>query len=364
MIIASDKLKRLEKEVQEVAREGILLLEKEAARRFGIEFRIGVELEGWAISDLFEYGSPIDTRKISSLFSDVAVGESIVKSFIKESGMDRLHKKYEFITNVLSPIEAAMAAKKIKDLAVREAANYGLDGFSFDDFQENVMSRYRTAGMHINISLWRNEEPLFLVESRGPIVFSDLMTHASNWKSLLVQRDAFFCVVMNDNGFKRLEEGGAVLPNSISAAAMVMGQSMALRHSTKRRGGRPFLKPEEVRIENRLPGASANPFLAVLTTMASIYAGIKDFVDVSAADELLVEEEIRGSLSLKKYYFPPDPQSALRIFMREDSSFRNLLDSLLPEKNLGTRLVDKVVEYAAARYQITPPGKQEMGVSR
>jgi glutamine synthetase len=94
----------------------------------------------------------------------------------------------------------------------------------------------------------------------------------------------------------------------------------------------PFGDPSAMRVENRVPGADANPYLAFAATLACGYLGM--------VDELEPTKEQKGSAYTGKYTLPRELSHALDL-MDANKRMRELL---------GERLVDVLVAVKRAEY--------------
>lgn len=78
----------------------------------------------------------------------------------------------------------------------------------------------------------------------------------------------------------------------------------------------PLSAPEAMRVENRIPGSDANPYLAIAATLAAGYLGIME--------KLAPEEPLKTDAYDLPYNLPRDLQSALRLF-RDCKPLANVL---------------------------------------
>ena len=78
----------------------------------------------------------------------------------------------------------------------------------------------------------------------------------------------------------------------------------------------PLSAPEATRVENRIPGSDANPYLAIAATLASGYLGI--------IEKLAPEEPLKTDAYDLPYNLPRDLQTALRLF-RESKPLAKVL---------------------------------------
>lgn len=352
--LVGGKVGRLEKEMQGLAGQAIKLIEEKLVESLGVEVKVGVEIEGVAIRRPEDLDNP--DRILNECEISLSFNERVVEKFCRENGKSQ----YEFATAPLPPSVAALAVVKLKELAISKADEYGLEGFSFNPFKEEGAIG---SGIHVNISLWRGEEPLFYFEEvDGLMVPSNLMLHAASERALLMQDDSLFCVAMSDDGYKRFDKS-RFSPKFICASTQEDKgdrETIVLRHSQLEFGGSENLSEKQVRVENRLPGADADPYLAVLTTMAAIYAGIKDKVALKKGN-LVVSEDVED-ISAAAIPIKSNREDAFKQFVNEGSSFKELLNDLSP--GLGAALVDKVTEYAEAKYHVTLAQREATGVSR
>ena len=123
------------------------------------------------------------------------------------------------------------------------------------------------SGMHIHISLWKNDEPLFAGSGYGGL--SDLAMHAMG--GILHHAGALmaFCCPTT-NSYKRLVSG---FDAPVNLTYSFRNRSAAIRipvHSPS---------PSTKRIEFRVPDPSANPYLAMSAVLMAMLDGIQKKTD-------------------------------------------------------------------------------------
>ena len=341
--------KGLEAELEELAIEGISLIEGHARENFGISFKIGIELEGHLVYEGEPTKKPsapssgvfnkFASAKIQSIDDDgkkISRSKPIIEKFMKENGLD----KYEFVTITDTPIKSARRTEVLKVLANEKAPEAGFAEFITDAYvaHKNIHERIKTAGMHINLSMWRDGKNLIPAETGGyKIDPSDMARACCNIEALMLFRDALFATEMSEKSDLRYIDGHTNSPQEIGLAEQKAVRSLRM---VTRKGG-----VAKARIENRLPSAEANAFMATLVTMSAIYlpfekrAYIKDGrLEMNIGNKDLLDDPIIS--------IPRIPNQAVEIFSAENNSFRKFLNELSGGRKLGDKIVEKTLEYA------------------
>jgi|GEM_PF-2883421 len=229
--------------------------------------------------------------------------------------------------HALGPLKAAIATEyfqgRLKEI-LKDVGEVNLTAKPRND--------YLTSAMHINVSLMdANGKNLFATPGGSE---SDLMK-ASTAKLVEVQKEGSILFLPNQNSHDRLQ-GGASAPRTIGRQSNKVNGMLAPAGTADARqanfSGRitGFLhghpaRPESNRIENRMPGADTDPYLAVLATMSALLSAVK-------AQEQGQKPEKPGRFPL-----PKRVEDSVRVFRRSE----------LMQKVLGKELHSALVE----RYQ-------------
>ncbi|MDB6174664.1 MAG: ipuC [Chthoniobacteraceae bacterium] len=112
---------------------------------------------------------------------------------------------------------------------------------------------------HIHLSLWRGATNLFGTESGGSLLFKQFLAGLIKYS-----RDLGYFFAPTINSYKRYQ------------SASWAPTKLAWAHDNRTVGFRVVGSGSSFRIENRLPGADANPYLAFAAMMAAGMAGIEE----------------------------------------------------------------------------------------
>jgi glutamine synthetase len=159
--------------------------------------------------------------------------------------------------------KAAIAAEHLKWVVAEELKHIGEVTYQSKPRRDNIVS-----GMHINVSL-RND--------RGENMFAaddDLRTKTAQHLASL-QQDAALLFLPTDNALDRLKGGrGSPKKISIGKNKLTVKASASVQERTpsaladvinRRKTG-----AENTRIENKLPGADADPYLGMVITLGAL----------------------------------------------------------------------------------------------
>lgn len=122
------------------------------------------------------------------------------------------------------------------------------------------------SGLHINVSLWRDEAPVFAgdrahaLSETGRFFLAGILAHARALTALLCP---------SVNGFKRLD---AISNPMVPVAWGVGNRTVPIRIP-------PATSPEEARIEVRFADATANPYLAFAAVLLAGLDGVERGLD-------------------------------------------------------------------------------------
>lgn len=145
----------------------------------------------------------------------------------------------------------------------------------------NTLTQYQnhSSALHVNISLYDNKGRNKFTNSEG------LLNHCA--RSLVrVQDEAGLAFLPKNNSLKRLRPGSHVsVPGGLGMetipdlARKKSNSSVNIRGGMYEVGGRNRGQRyhHETHIENRLPGADADPFVAMAVTLAGIVQGVRTY---------------------------------------------------------------------------------------
>jgi glutamine synthetase len=173
---------------------------------------------------------------------------------------------------------------------------------------------------HIHVSLWRGGKNLFwdAKARRGTAVFRQFLGGLMKYSPELC---CFFAPTINS--YKRYQ------------AASWAPTKMAWSHDNRTVGFRVVGRGNSFRVENRMPGADANPYLAFAATIAAGLAGIEEKLDCGA-----------------DYHGNAHVDSRLHSLPKSLREAAGLLDhSKLARKALGDPVVDFYVRHARLEQQ-------------
>ncbi len=126
---------------------------------------------------------------------------------------------------------------------------------------------------HIHMSLWRNGENVFAGDKPfGPVLGSDVFRwFLGGWIAHVPDVMPFYAPTVNS--YKRYQDGSWAPTR------------LAWSYDNRTAGFRVVGKGSSLRIECRIPGADANPYLAFAASLASGLAGIKNKIEPPAIFE-------------------------------------------------------------------------------
>lgn len=165
--------------------------------------------------------------------------------------------------HVDDPLLACDHAVLLKRAVKAAAARNGMGAtFMAKPFAETAGS-----GLHVHISLLDEAGANVFAGESGDGSFSETLRHAiGGLGALMAESMAVFAP--NANSYRRHAPGNFV-PASPSWGVNHRGVAMRI----------PLSRPENTRVEHRVAGADANPYLAVAAILAGIHHGISTAVD-------------------------------------------------------------------------------------
>ena len=164
------------------------------------------------------------------------------------------------LRHVPDPLRAAEHALLLKRAVKAVAFDHGLEA----TFMALPLAGHTTSGMHVHFSLLdRNGKNLF---DDGTEQGSDILRCAIGGLAATMA-EAFLLFVPNANSFRRF--GGIYAP--LSTAWGYNNRTAGLRI--------PASAPESRRVEHRIAGADANPFLVLAAVLAGAWHGIEHEIE-------------------------------------------------------------------------------------
>ncbi|MDX2112315.1 MAG: hypothetical protein SFW63_01085 [Alphaproteobacteria bacterium] len=353
--------------LQQAAVERIELFTREMAKK-GIYVRSAMELE-FTIMD--EKGEPLQLAlkperiKEAERYLQQKIPHHIQRFGYEcvnpETGVIRSDIKYEVnvidnengVSSHYNPLAVAEVTAKLKDKTLAEMLsettclnspypcfpNFAAHPYpnphptTYDEREHNKQS----AGLHVNVSLY---------DAKGHNLFAESLNLRDQClKSMLeIQRDALLMMMPKQNSLSRVGLGKSGINLAVPVEIKLgyeKGQiSTALRdHDSK----------DAVRIENRLPGADADPYVAMAVTMAALYETTQKHVHHTAAEnrqaldngQHFVDHE--QTIDFARYDIPDTYPGVIERFRRATR-----LKTLLGEK-LYSAVIDSAEREGAAR---------------
>ena len=335
-----------DKEAELAARNYIRAAVKRIEETYGIKIRTGIELEFYAIGPdgqptsqildvekinaAFEKHSPVVSRFDHENYTDyygqyeVVIGVDPPKGrpkYLRElSPLNRGERRRQWEAmpegkpmerNDLhgDPMHTAVAAQETRKFLQREAKNYGL---SKVDFTAKPFADKEASGAHLSVSLWDNN---------GKPLFANAAGHETTLLKQVargmaeVQKDTVLLYAPTDNAFERL--ANTMWSPSVVSVATAGDAGTTLRIAKRNDFAyetKEHIRPEDVRIENRLPASDCNYILAMAGTIAGIEHALRKHVKVYAKDTQETGIENRAQKDIIKL-----PDKILAIDKAEDT---------------------------------------------
>ena len=138
-------------------------------------------------------------------------------------------------------------------------------------FMAKIDEKQAGSSSHIHLSLWKEGEPVFAGEqppsqALGPVLGSDeFRWFLGGWIAHVPELMPFYAPTVNS--YKRYQ-AGSWAPTRL-----------AWSHDNRTAGFRVVGEGKSLRIENRIPGADVNPYLALAATLASGLDGIENHTE-------------------------------------------------------------------------------------
>ncbi len=223
--------------------------------------------------------------------------------------------QYEVNLQHRDPLTAADDAVMLKRLITHTARNLGINV----TFMAKPFADQPGNGLHVHASLHRDDGPVFADPSQGL-----LCLHHAVQGLLSTMEDAQLAFVHTYNGFRRMQLG------SYAPASLSWGEnnrSVAVRLPQALAAAR--------RIEHRLAGADANPYLVAALVLAGMLRGLDERVEPPAP----VETNAYTDETLK------------RLSSHMGDSIEHFATSTFVQQALGADLVRIYAPVKRAEYQ-------------
>lgn len=280
-----------------------------------VEYNVGPERQNmYALSSLDQYASVFAAINKMAAIQGVAVD-----TIVSEAAPGQFEVNLKHLTDVMRATDEAILLKRIISDC---AKTHGLKV----SFMAKPFVNQAGNGMHIHISLLDQAGKNVFAGSEG----APVLRHAIAG-TLDTMADCTLVFINTINGFRRLH------PGSYAPTTAVWGynnRSVAVRV--------PASPPAATRLEHRISGADANPYLVMTALLAGIREGIRNGAEPGDP----IEHNAYDSIGKK---LPGNPQTALRLF--RESSFAK--EAFTP---LGHKIICalKQAEIDAFAAEITP----------
>lgn len=157
--------------------------------------------------------------------------------------------------------------------------------FKARPFLNHPSHHYDTCGLHINMSLY---------DMDGDNLFSQshqLLSHAAI-SLMQLQNEAAFALLPNENSIQRIKTS---YEHKDSSVAKRVGMVIDKPHKENARYASISIRNRlgyNTRIENRLPGADTDAFVATAFTMAALYDAVKKHMHkIEAPTKIILEDD-------------------------------------------------------------------------
>ncbi|MGH9369221.1 MAG: glutamine synthetase family protein [Thermoanaerobaculia bacterium] len=263
----------------EVAPRRVLARQVEREREMGFEARAGSEIEMYVFRESYEsarrkhyqeletFGAYIEDYHILQGTKEEPLVGSIVRS-LEASGVPMEGSKGEWGPGQqeLNVRYSDLLEQADRNVLTKHAAKEIAFGQNLAvTFMAKWNERLAGSSMHQHLSLWNagGEENLFAgTTPLGPIAASDLFRwFLGGW--MAHAEELIACVAPSVNSYKRFQ------------AASFAPTAVAWSHDNRTAGFRVVGEGPSLRIECRIPGADANPYLAYAAALAAGLDGIR-----------------------------------------------------------------------------------------
>ena len=346
-----------QEDTKALAIRGIELLQDALREHYGMEIKIGAELEFTA--------KPIDAPRftrgegenpLGAVFAGKYPGypkvvfrdSPFITNTYKESGLYQYELVFGHENNHGSPVVLARAIEAAKKQILKNAAAHrlvaSLESTSGTGGWIETLNPV-TNGLHINISLWKNGENIFGEGGADNFLLHSALGDQIINASLPMQAETLLLHAPKPDSFLRLDScniqcnSPKYIENGLKGSMHFHGFARFRRegdiHYTDADGNvrSPLEAPISGHIENRLAGADADPYQVVLATLATVYYGL---------ERIQTENNFPSRHGKIRMDF-----DRARDTLAKGTLLRELLNNLSPDEFLGDRLVSAVVEKSA-----------------
>lgn len=222
------------------------------------------------VSDIYA-AAALQTLPVETLLSEFAPGQ------------------YELTLRYRSAIErAADDLVMLKRIVRAQARRHGVTAC----FMAKPMEAQPGSGMHVHVSLWQGERNVF-AETGGERFASPLLHAIGGLRETLAESMLVFAP--HANSWRRFVSA-AYAP--VSASWGVNNRSVALRVPASPLAAR--------RVEHRVSGVDANPYMVAATVLAAIHKGLQEKLDPGP-------ETVGNGYAEASNAMPPDWRSAIEL---------------------------------------------------
>ncbi|MBY0355227.1 MAG: glutamine synthetase [Rickettsiales bacterium] len=315
--------------LRQAAIERIRFFQEALAER-GILARVGAELEFFPLN---QKGVPqddlLDAKKLTAALQSVATIERVHQETIASraqyelvTGLNR-HKSGTTIHDS-SPLAAAETVDAFKHALLRNAKRLGLSGVAFKARMQ-AGTALQNSGLHVNLSLWdgAGRSNLFYqhfkptTDLERHVVDSMIQTHATSVPAYFPFADSYERIAASARGTITNPDFAMAISSAVPTRAGYMANkgttlvnaynvlksairgepeigSIAGRHGDllhkplglleglafpgRRSSMIGWEKPSQYRLESRLAGADADPYIAIAADLASAYEAVTHHV--------------------------------------------------------------------------------------
>lgn len=332
-------------ELQKLAVRAIKLIDEAIEQDFGLKVLMGAELEFTLAKD----HSPVYLTEVLPIaFSNDADyrpaaekdGSDSKPAFFPDSPIvtkfypERNLGKYEIVFSHMAkhwrPDKLPVAIDSVKRRIGSKKDGYGADEVFFETVEimsiNNLLAI--TNGLHINVSIERDGTNSLPTRNLSIGIGSDIFIEN---RFIEFFSESMLLLASTESSYRRFNTGLSGRHN----APTMLDRNEAIK----------FKGPFAGRwVEIRLPGAEADPYLAVLSGISGLYYSIMDREKIKIDDhgkvKILGHEEEKLRLTL-----PKNKTEAIERFER-GTILRDMLNSLSGEERLGDRFHAAILDEA------------------
>lgn len=232
-------------EFQKLAVDGIRLIERHAKQHHGITFKVGMEQEFFLFPEEKTDDPIISNDEIAQSILPKLQQASAKISHIKPTGdrfyIEEYRHTYEYSNRPLSPIIAANDILSFRQLCKKQNEKEPRGRLSFNAFEDEYQKA--TAGLHVNVSALQEGNNIHQKRYEREYAQLGIMK--------ILHENMLLLMEPNPKNIKRLSMPDYKTINSVST-----------------------IKQRHLRyIENKMPSANSDPYMATLLTLAGAYMG-------------------------------------------------------------------------------------------